>query len=112
MHVSFLAAYWWAVLIALGAVVLIFVFVAGRSAEGGLGARASLGWSRWKGLSKKAAELQARIVLTVFYFTVVMPFGLARTFGADPLQMKKSRPEKWLARQTRDLRLDDARRQF
>jgi len=112
MHLSFIGSYWWAVIGILVAIVLGYVLVAGRGARGGLGARASLGWSRWKALSKKAADLQARIVLTVFYFTVVAPFGLIRTFGADALSIKKDHPRAWLERKTRDLSLDDARRQF
>ena len=113
MHFNFLASYWWAVLAVLALVVLVFVAVAGRGAHGGLAGRASLGWSKWKALSRRAAELQARIILTVFYFTLAAPFGLARSRLADPLRMKGDRPVSgWLERETRDRTLEDARRQF
>jgi hypothetical protein len=113
MHLSFLASYWWIVLAAMVAVFLGFVFVAGRTAEGGLGNRARLGWSRWRSLSRKAGELQARIILTVFYFTAAVPFGLSRTHFADTLDLKHTRRDRrWHDRATRDLTLDDARRQF
>ena len=113
MHLNFLASYWWAVLAVFALVVLVFVAVAGRGAEGGLVRRAGLGWSKWKALSKKAAELQARIILTVFYFTVAAPFGLVRTHLADPLRIKREGPAGgWLERRTRDRTLEDARRQF
>ena len=89
-----------------------FVAVAGHGAEGGLRGRAGQGWSKWRELSRKAGELQARIILTVFYFTLAAPFGLARRFS-DPLRMRAAnRPRAWLPRRTRDLSLEDARRQF
>jgi 4-amino-4-deoxy-L-arabinose transferase-like glycosyltransferase len=54
----------------------------------------------------------ARVVLSLFYFTLFVPYGVgARLFG-DPLDMKaKAKPSWWLERTTRDLALDDARRQ-
>jgi hypothetical protein len=113
MHLSLLANYWWAVLAVMLAVVVGFVLVAGRGAEGGFGARTRHGWDRWRELSRKGAEVQARIILTLFYFTVVVPFGLARTYLSDPLRLKRaSQGRSWLERGTRDLTLDDARRQF
>ena len=113
MHLSFLASYWWIVLAVMLAVFVGFVFLAGRSAQGGFKGRAQLGWTRWRALSQKAGEVQARIILTLFYFTFVVPFGLLRTLAADPLDLKhRGRDRQWHARKTRDLTLDDARRQF
>jgi hypothetical protein len=113
MHFTFVLEHWWAVLGGMALVLAVFVLVAGRGAEGGLRGRAGQGWSKWRALSRKAGELQARIVLTVFYFTLAAPFGLARTYLADPLRMKPGKQGRaWLARATRDRTLDDARRQF
>jgi hypothetical protein len=113
MHLSFLASYWWAVAAIFALVILVFVAVAGRGAEGGLAGRAGLGWSKWKALSKKAAELQARIILTIFYFTLAAPFGLGRSRFGDALRMNRNRAASgWLERRTRDRTLEDARRQF
>ena len=113
MHLTFLAAYWWAVLAVMLAVFVGFVLIAGRGAQGGLRGHTRQGWSKWRRLSQKGAEVQARIILTLFYFTVVAPFGLARTYLADPLRLRRShRGRSWLERRTRDLTLDDARRQF
>jgi 4-amino-4-deoxy-L-arabinose transferase-like glycosyltransferase len=54
----------------------------------------------------------ARVVLSLFYFTLFVPYGVgARLFG-DPLDMKaKAKSSWWLERTTRDLGLDDARKQ-
>ena len=113
MHLSFLADYWWAVLGVMLAVFAGFVLVTGRAAEGGFRGRTRQGWGRWRELSRKAAEVQARVILTLFYFTVVVPFGLVQTYLADPLRLRRSKQGRtWLERRTRDLALDDARRQF
>jgi hypothetical protein len=113
MHLGFLASYWWAVLIVMALVVVIFIAIAGRNAEGGVADRAKVGWDKWRALSHKAGELQARIILTVFYFTVAVPFGLVRTRFSDPLRLKsENRTTGWLPRSTRDQSIDDAQRQF
>lgn len=113
MQLEFLGAYWWAVLALMLAVFVGFVLLAGRGAEGGMHARARLGWAKWRELSRRAGELQARIILTIFYFTLVAPFGLLRGFLSDPLRLRPaSQGRAWLPRRTRDLSLEDARRQF
>ena len=114
MNFSLLASYWWLLLLSAMVVgLLVFVLVAGRGAAGGFGGRARLGWTKWQALAKQAGEVQARVILTVFYFTAVAPFGLLRTHLGDPLQMSVPRQgRRWLVRRTRDLTLDDARRQF
>lgn len=113
MHLQFLGEYWWAVLVAMVVAMLAFIFITGRGAEGGLGGQARQGWSKWRALSNKAGELLARIILTIFYFTLAAPFGLMLSLAADPLRLKKSSQSSgWLTRQTRDRTLDDARRQF
>lgn len=113
MHFGLLAAYWWVVLAGMAAVLVVFVLVAGRGAEGGLVGRTRLGWQRWRALSARVADVQARVILTIFYFTVAAPFGILRTYFADPLATRPGRrPRQWHERRTRDLTLDDARRQF
>ena len=114
MHLfSWLAQYWWAILIAIPLIVLTFVMIAGRGAEGGLRGRSQEGWRKWKALSERVANVQARILLTVFYFTVMAPVGFWQGFLADRLLMKRPRGASfWVERATRDRTLDDARRQF
>ena len=79
---------WAIVLIVIVITIPTFVLITGRNADGGLKGRASHGWSRWKELSQKAADFQARILLTVFYFTLMAPFGvMAMALGARPTGM-------------------------
>ena len=71
------------------------------------------GWKRWKALSDRVANVQARILLTIFYFTVMAPFGFWQGLFADRLRLKRSGAESfWTERTTTDRTLDDARRQF
>jgi hypothetical protein len=52
-------------------------------------------WEAWKKIAKKIGNFQARVILTVFYGVLLMPFGLAARFFSDPLRIKR-RPEQWL----------------
>jgi len=54
----------------------------------------------------------ARVLLTIFYFTVFLPFGIGVRLFSDPLAIK-NRPDKlWLPRSTGDKTLEDLQRQF
>jgi hypothetical protein len=66
-------------------------------------------WHKWKQFGQLMGDFLARIVLTVFYFTVFMPFGIAVRLLGDPLAIKERRPE-WLARSTQEHTIDNARR--
>ena len=52
-------------------------------------------WLAWKRIAHKIGNFQARLLLTVFYFVVMLPFGIAVRFFSDPLRIK-SRPTRWL----------------
>jgi len=52
-------------------------------------------WQAWKVLAHKIGNFQARVLLTVVYLVLGLPFGLiARIFG-DTLRIK-NRPSHWL----------------
>jgi hypothetical protein len=114
MHLfGFLAHYWWAIVLATALFLLAFVMIAGRGAEGGLRGRTGKGWSKWKKASDRVANIQARVLLTIFYFTLMAPFGLWQAFIADRLRLKRpSGDSYWADRSTLDRDLADARRQF
>jgi hypothetical protein len=114
MHLDFLPIPFWAIILLLIVIVIpTFVMITGRNAEGGLKGRTSHGWSRWRELSQKAADVQARVLLTVFYFTVMIPFGIVMGLMKDPLRIK-TRPTGtyWVERKPSSETLADAKRQF
>ncbi len=68
-------------------------------------------WSGWKKFGQWIGDFLARVVLTFFYFSVFLPFGLGVRLLGDPLQIKKRPFDLWLARSTQDRTLEDTRRQ-
>lgn len=68
-------------------------------------------WAKWKVVGQVIGDFIARILLTIFYFTIFMPFGLMVRLLIDPLDVKRPRPH-WLERKTHDLALDESRRLF
>lgn len=67
-------------------------------------------WQAWKRIAHKIGNFQARVLLTVFYGVLVMPFGLAARWFSDPLRIKR-RPTAWLDHPNEPMDLQWARRQ-
>jgi hypothetical protein len=68
-------------------------------------------WKKWQAFGKVIGNLVGRVVMTVFYFTIAAPFGLALRLFSDPLKMKPAKPQ-WELRETEQPTLEDARRAF
>jgi hypothetical protein len=70
-------------------------------------------WGRWLILARKIGNFQSRILLTLFYFVIVLPFGLGVRLLADPLHIRARAPTDtaWQPRETRDVDLGAGRRQ-
>ena len=70
-------------------------------------------WRGWKEIAAYIADFQARLVLTVFYFTVAAPFGLLARVVVDPLGLRhRPATSGWTKRPLLDSSLTAARRQF
>jgi hypothetical protein len=67
-------------------------------------------WKAWKRVGQFIGDAIARVVLTLFYFTLFMPFGLAMRLLGDPLTIKPQHRARWRERMARDLTVKDARR--
>jgi hypothetical protein len=68
-------------------------------------------WQGWQRVAKKIGDFQARLILTLFYFLIVLPTGLIARLFADPLALRKKSAE-WEKRVNVATRLEEARRQF
>ncbi len=67
----------------------------------------------WKAFGQAIGDFVARVVLTIFYFTIFLPFGVAaRLFGNSFGAGSASNASFWQQRATRDKKLSDARKQF
>lgn len=68
-------------------------------------------WHIWKRIGQAIGDLLARVVLTLFYFTILLPFGLGVRLFSDPLAIQENIDGAlWLERTTNELTVDDARR--
>lgn len=69
-------------------------------------------WQEWLVLARHIGNFQARVLITLVYFTLILPFGVAVALFADTLRMKRGAAgHGWLSRTTRDLDMERARRQ-
>lgn len=69
------------------------------------------GWKAWRAFGKTIGDLVGRVVMTIFYFTIAAPFGLAVRFLSDPLKLKPEMPE-WEMRESEIPDLEEAKRAF
>lgn len=64
----------------------------------------------WKKIGHAIGNVQARILLTVIYSVLILPFGLVVRLFSDSMHMKK-RPEKWFDHPPAPNTLEEAHRQ-
>ena len=69
-------------------------------------------WELWKAFGRLMGNLVARVVLSIFYFTVFVPFGLGVRLFSDPMQIKTRPNSLWVPRASGDRTVADVRRQF
>jgi hypothetical protein len=70
-------------------------------------------WAAWKRFGQFLGDILARVVLTLFYFTVFVPFGLGVTLFSDPLRARRQAARGWLDREDDvELSIEEARGQF
>lgn len=69
-------------------------------------------WSAWQRLGRWMGDLVARVFLTVFYFTLMLPFGLLVRLTQDPLDLRKDATLNWIGRETKDQTLSEAERLY
>jgi len=55
-------------------------------------------WERWKRTAKRLGDIQARLLLTLFYFVLLAPFALALRRWSDPLAIKTGAAKGWRPR--------------
>lgn len=67
-------------------------------------------WEGWKKIAHAIGNFQARILLTIIYSVLILPFGLAVRVFSDSLHIKR-RPNTWLDHPPLPKTLDEARRQ-
>ncbi len=66
-------------------------------------------WQKFKDVTHKIGLFNTWVILSVFYWTVLLVYALFLIPFMDPMRIKK--PYGWIQRSTRDLTLEDASRQ-
>lgn len=71
-----------------------------------------LAWGRFSTITGVIGDIQGRVVVTLFYYSFFIPFGLASRFLSDPLHMRgeNARPQ-WLDRHPVGATLEEAQEQ-
>lgn len=70
-------------------------------------------WQSWANFSRRMGSFHGRIVLSLFFFTVVTPFATAVRVFSDPLRIRhRTEVTHWLPRTGTDVDLEQLRRQF
>ena len=69
-----------------------------------------LAWDRFNIIAAIIGDVQGRIIITAFYFTILVPFGIGARIFSDALRLRPTTPA-WLDRPPVHNALDDARRQ-
>lgn len=73
-------------------------------------------WEGWKGFGLYLGDFQARLLLTVFYFTVFLPYGLIVRVIGDPLRVRAADRRRlrsaWIPRRTEEAGVERARQAF
>ena len=69
-------------------------------------------WEKWKAFGRFLGNVVARVVMTIFYFTIFLPFGLATTLFSDRLGIKAVPKRLWQKRNPNRDDLNLAQRQM
>jgi len=70
-------------------------------------------WERWKRIAHTIGVWQSRVLLNVFYYVILAPFGLGVRLLADPLAITPRPGPHWRRKEPNAAtHVDRARRQF
>lgn len=78
--------------------------------RGHLAEIARIAWQRFNIIGKIIGEVNGRIFITIFYFTIVMPFAIGSRLFTDPLRQRNPQSV-WLERPPIAEDLEAARQQ-
>ena len=70
----------------------------------------AIAWRRFNTNSAIVADMNGRFVSTLFYCTILVPFGLLSALFMDPLRIKRASAT-WLQREPLPADIDSARQQ-
>lgn len=69
-------------------------------------------WEKWKKIAHRIGVFQSRVILTIFYFTFLLPLGFAIAFTQDKLKMKTVPNSSWIPKDKQAETLEELRKQY
>ncbi|GIW39972.1 MAG: hypothetical protein KatS3mg076_0549 [Candidatus Binatia bacterium] len=69
-------------------------------------------WEGWKRFAHAVGVFNTRVIMTLLYFVVVLPFGIVVRVVSDPLRLKPPPGSNWSAVLPRSRDLDSVREQY
>jgi hypothetical protein len=69
-----------------------------------------VGW--WMPIAEVIGNFMNRLILSIFYFVIVLPFGVGVRLFSDPLELRPRRETVWVKFSDRSQTTEDGRRQF
>jgi len=73
---------------------------------------AAIAWERFKIITAIIGDVQGRLIAILFYFTILVPFGVASRLFSDPLNVKRgASATAWLERPPTPTEVEAAQRQ-
>jgi hypothetical protein len=73
--------------------------------------RAKRVWRGWLRVATVIGDFQARLVLSLFYFVIVLPFGVLVRLFLDPLGIRGQRQSTWSEFSARSRTVEEGSRQ-
>lgn len=70
-----------------------------------------IAWERFNVVTSVVADGNGRFIATLFYFTIMVPFGLISSLTMDPLRIKDNQDTAWLDREPVPTDIESAREQ-
>ena len=69
-------------------------------------------WRRWLPIAQAIGNFQAQVILSVFYFVIFLPLGMAFRLFADPYNLKKILKTNFSKWQHSKENLESAKKQY
>ena len=73
---------------------------------------ATIAWERFKIITAIIGDVQGRLIAILFYYTILVPFGIASRLFSDPLNIRRDgSATAWLERPPIPTEIEAAQRQ-
>ena len=69
-------------------------------------------WGKWKVIAHHIGVFQSRLILTLFYFILLLPIGLVFSLFKDALGIKKQYASAWKNKDKQTATMEEMKEQF